>query len=151
MPDFHLGCQTITFGNDQKERFPEVFASVAEGGYAGVEIRFRHIADIPPARLRTMLAEEGLVLLGTHLGGNLEDPAQAEGERGILLEVLDYLEESGGDLIMYSGLRYSDEQQLCRDIEMLNRSAGRCRAAGVELLYQTTTGNSRTRAASSRR
>jgi sugar phosphate isomerase/epimerase len=135
MAEFRLGCQRITFGSDQRERFPEVFSSVAEAGFAGVEIGFRHIAEIAPDQLLGMLAEHGLVLLGTHLGGNLEDPAQAEGEREILLDVLDYLEAVGGDLIMYSGLRYSNEKQLRNDVEMLNRSAARCRERGVELLY----------------
>ena len=135
MPGFQLGCQTITFGNDQKERFPEVFAAVVQAGYEGVEVGFRHIVETAPEKLRAMLAEHGLVLLGTHLGGNLEDPAQAESEREILVEVLDYLEVAGGDLVMYSGLRYSDDQQLREDLEMLNRSARRCRERGVELLY----------------
>ena len=37
MNQFKYACQTITFGEGQKEFFPAVFAHVAEAGYAGVE------------------------------------------------------------------------------------------------------------------
>lgn len=130
-----LGCQTITFGNDQKERFAEVFAAVARAGYQGVEIGFRHIADTPPAALRSMLAAEGLVLAATHLGGNLEDTSQARGERNALEQVLDYLGEIGVGLIMYSGLRYENDEQLASEIEMISRGAEACHARGVRLCY----------------
>jgi sugar phosphate isomerase/epimerase len=82
-----------------------------------------------------MLDAAGLELLGTHLGGNLEDRAQAEGEKNVLDEVIEYLKPLGASLIMYSGLRYESDEQLRTDLEMLNRGARRCRDEGLSLLY----------------
>ena len=86
-----IGCQTITFGPDQSEDFPAVFAAVARAGYLGVAVGYRHIADTSSAELARMLAAEGLTLAASHIGGNLEDTDQANGEKKILDQVLDYL------------------------------------------------------------
>ncbi|MCK5801745.1 MAG: sugar phosphate isomerase/epimerase [Lentisphaeria bacterium] len=129
-----LGCQTITFGADQKEDFPAVFAAVARAGYAGVEVGFRHIAGIPPEDLKRMLSAEGLELAGSHIGGNLEDTDQAEGEKKILEQVLDYLNAMEVGVLMYSGLR-GQGGELLAQIEMLNRAAATCSARGVRLCY----------------
>jgi sugar phosphate isomerase/epimerase len=82
-----------------------------------------------------MLDQHGLVLAASHMGGNLFDPAQADAERGILDEVLDYLEAMGTKILMYSGLRFNDAEQFARDLQMLNEGAEKCREQGVSLLY----------------
>ncbi len=130
-----FACQTITFGENQKQEFPAVFAAVAEAGYTGVEIGFRHLQDLLPEQVQDLLDRAGLRLAASHVGGNLEDAAQADGERAILETVLDYLAPIGTRLLMYSGLRYESAAQFDRDLAMLNRSAERCRARGVHLLY----------------
>jgi sugar phosphate isomerase/epimerase len=129
-----LGCQTITFGADQDKDFPAVFAAVARAGYSGVELGFRHIAEIAPAELQRMLAAEGLALAGSHIGGNLEDTDQAEGEKKILDQILDYLNAMAVDVLMYSGLR-GEGDELRAQIDMLNKAALACRARGVHLCY----------------
>ncbi|MBT3377400.1 MAG: sugar phosphate isomerase/epimerase [Lentisphaerae bacterium] len=129
-----LGCQTITFGAEQNEDFPAVFAAVARAGYAGVELGFRHIAEIPPTDLKRMLDAEGLTLAGSHIGGNLEDTDQAEGEKKILDQILDYLNAMEVKILMYSGLRGQDDE-LRGQIDMLNKAAVACRARGVRLCY----------------
>ncbi|MFP4177056.1 MAG: sugar phosphate isomerase/epimerase family protein [Planctomycetota bacterium] len=135
MSSFTFGCQTITFGGDQKEDFPAVFDAISDAGYDGVEIGFRHIQDVEPRKLKEMLDDADLSLLGTHLGGNLEDKAQADEEKKILDEVLEYIEPLGTGLIMYSGLRYGDAAQFKEEVEMLSRSAEHCREHGVSLCY----------------
>lgn len=132
---FPIACQTITFGEKQKEMFPEVFAQVSKAGFQAVEIGFRHIKETPPAKLKEMLAAEGLVLAASHVGGNLFDDHQASHERGILDEVIDYLSATGTKLLMYSGLRYQSDVQLAEGIDMLNRAAEKCAASGIRLLY----------------
>jgi len=129
-----LGCQTITFGGNQNEDFPAVFAAVARAGFAGVELGFRHIADIAPEKLAQMLAAEGLALAGSHIGGNLEDTAQAEGGKKILDSVLDYLNAMDVGILMYSGLRGQGDE-LLEQIDMLNRAAATCQGRGVRLCY----------------
>jgi len=130
-----LACQTISWGDDQDQRFPQVFAEIAAAGFEGVEIGFRRLAKTAPAEMKRVLAEYGLSLVASHVGGNLADPDQAEGERGMLDTVLDYLNEMGASLLMYSGLRATDADQLCRDVEMLCTAAEKCAARNVQLLY----------------
>ena len=133
--DFPIACQTITWGAGQCDMFPEVFAQVAAAGFTGVEIGFRHIRQTPPAELASMLERQRLALVASHVGGNLFDTQQADQERGILDEVIDYLGATGTGLLMYSGLRYQSDDQLAADIDMLNRAAEMCAARGVKLLY----------------
>ncbi|MCX7014516.1 MAG: sugar phosphate isomerase/epimerase [Candidatus Sumerlaeota bacterium] len=132
---FQIGCQTITFGAEQKDHFPEVFSAVAKAGFQGVEIGFRHIAAIPPAELKKLLAKSGLALAGSHIGGNLEDVAQAESEKKVLENILDYLNAMGVEFLMYSGLKYQNDKQFAADLAMVNRSAAACRARGVTMCY----------------
>jgi len=130
-----IACQTITFGGSQKENFPKVFEAVAKAGYTGVEIGFRHIAHLDPTALKKQLAEAGLQLVASHLGGNLEDPDQADGERQMLDVVIDFLNKADCSLLMYSGLRWKDPCQFTTEVTMLSLSAERCKRHGVHLLY----------------
>lgn len=130
-----IACQTITWGEEQRHHFPAVFAEVAAAGYEGVEIGFRHIRTTPPETLRGLLDQNALVLAASHIGGNLEDPAQADAERSVLDEVLAYLDALGCGLLMYSGLRYNNDEQFATDFARLNRAALRCQEACVRLLY----------------
>ncbi len=128
-------CQCITWGDRLGDRLEEILPVVEAAKYEGVELGFRHIRHVPPQDLRTRLQTSGLSLTSTHMGGNLEDAAQAEGERRILDEILDYLQQAGAGLLMYSGLRYQSDQQFENDFAMLNRSAECCAERGVRLLY----------------
>ncbi len=128
-------CQTITWGDNQAERFDRIFASVRQAGFEGVEIGFRHIQGVPPDRLKTQLAEHGLVLAASHIGGNLENVGQAGNERGMLDDVLDYLTEVGAGLLMYSGLNGPSPEAVRGDMAMLGRAAERAALRGIRLLY----------------
>ena len=130
-----IACQTITWGEDQREHFPEILKASAQAGYAGLEVGFRHIQEVPPQRLSEMLGEHDLALVASHVGGNLQDTGQAAGERQILDIVLDYLNATGTELLMYSGLRFENEDQFGTDLEQLRVAAGRCQERGVRLLY----------------
>lgn len=132
---FQFACQTITWGETQRDHFPKVFAEIAAAGFAGVEIGFRHIQPVPSARLREMLDQNNLALFGSHIGGNLENPGQADKERSVLDEVLDYLRQMDCGILMYSGLRYESGEQFARDLAALSRAAEKCRDQGVRLLY----------------
>jgi len=130
-----IGCQSITFGDGQRDFLPDVFQTLADGGYMGVEIGFRHIQPTPAAELKRQLDDHGLTLIASHIGGNLEDTQQAAGERAILEEILDYLNALGAGRLMYSGLKYQDDEQFAQDLAMLQKSEQRCRERGVRLLY----------------
>lgn len=131
----HIGCQTITFGDDQHQHFGSVFASVSEAGYEGVEIGYRRIADCDPSHLRELLDQHSLQLFASHIGGNLEDADQADGERSLLEGVLHCLQKLNVGILMYSGLKFDTEDQFNCDLAMIRRAAQRATQQGIRLLY----------------
>jgi sugar phosphate isomerase/epimerase len=135
MTQHRFACQTITWGNDQDQRFPEMFGEIAAGGFAGVEIGFRRLEATPPAALRQQLEAYGLTLVASHIGGNLADLNQARGEWDVLSRVLDYLNALDAGLLMLSGIRGEDADRLKHELEFFEKSAAACRARGVDLLY----------------
>ncbi len=130
-----LACQCITFGDNLGARLDEVLPAVAAAGFAGVEVGYRHLKDVPPEVIREKLQHHEQVLVASHVGGNLEDTDQATGERGMLDAVIDLLAALDTGLLMYSGLQYRDDKQLQDDLAMLNRAAARCNEAGIRLCY----------------
>jgi len=130
-----LACQTITWGENQSERFDHIFSTVKKAGYEGVEIGFRHIKEVPPEKLVVQLAEHGLVLVASHIGGNLEDRDQAGDERSVLDETLDYLVAAGCSRLLFSGLNDESADAVADGIAMLSRSAEATAQRGVRLLY----------------
>jgi len=135
MHRFPLVCQTITFGPDQKYRLAEVFATVAEAGYSGIETGLRHLSHLQPAQLADLLDEFGLKLYATHLGGDLTAPSEAAGERSVLDHALHYLEQMGTELLVYSGLAFETDDQFARDFEKLNSAAEIAGREGIHLCY----------------
>ena len=131
----HIGCQTITFGDDQQDRFDSVLASVREAGYEGVEIGYRRCQSCDPVHLRELLDRHNLELFASHVGGNLADPDQAEGERSLLQDVLDSLEQLDVGTLMYSGLKFQDGEQFERDLAMIRAAAEEAAKRGVRLRY----------------
>ncbi len=139
MRSIRTACQTITWGNEQSRNFPEVFSAVANAGFQGVEIGWRHLQATKPESLKKELLRFGLELAGSHIGGNLEDLAQAGSEKSMLTKVLDYLEEIECSTLMYSGFGYGTNDELTcslkKDLESLAQAADTCAARGVRLLY----------------
>ena len=130
-----LGCQTITFGEEQRDDFGSIFRVIRDAGYTGVEIGYRRFAGYDFARLRDLLSENSLNLYATHIGGNLEDTSHAAGERSVLDEILADLELLDVDKLMYSGLRYESDEQFASDLDMVRRSARLAADRGMKLLY----------------
>lgn len=135
MGNVRIACQAITWGDGIGEKLTEILPAMAAAGYEGAEIGFRHIQSVPAERTRGLLVENGLELAASHVGGNLEDIGQAQREQGMIDSVLDYLEKTETRYLMYSGLRYENDEQLAADIEMIGRAARQCAERGVQLLY----------------
>ncbi len=134
--NFRIACQTISWGDKQHERFPAVFAEIAAAGFTGVEIGYRRLEQAAVADMRRFLADAGLELVASHIGGNLSDQAQARGEWDALDRVLDRLAELKAGRLMFSGLRHQgDNEKFARELDTYLRASEHCRERGVELLY----------------
>ena len=135
MQNVKLACHTITFGENQKDDLDAVFAAIAAAGYSGLEIGIRHIQEIAPAELRSLLDQHGLHMVATHIGGNLIDRDQADRESEILDEILEILKHTGSKYLMYSGLKDANADLVAAEIDRINRAAVQCLQYGVQLLY----------------
>jgi len=135
MAQIGIGCQTITWGDGQVDFMEHVAETAAAAGYRGLEIGFRRLQGVSAEVMRDLLRKSGLELIATHIGGNLEDAAQAESEKSMMDAVLEAVIALGGRYVMYSGLRYKDDAQFAADVDMLNRSARKCADRGIRLLY----------------
>lgn len=133
MSRFPIACQTITFGPNQNERFPEIFSVIRDAGYAGVEIGYRHLRGISPDDLRVSLSSFGLCLVATHVNGNLFE-TDASG-RSFLDEVIEYVHTAGAKRILYSGLQWESADQFARDLDMINSAAQICTEHETQLCY----------------
>jgi sugar phosphate isomerase/epimerase len=135
MSEFPIGCQTITWGEKQREMSPQVFDEAKKAGYSGVELGVRHVSDITPDTLTQMLDEAGLALVALHVGGNLFNADQAHGERSALDVAIDYTKMAGAKIMMYSGMNAKEKPQLETELDMLSRAADACKAQDIHLLY----------------
>jgi sugar phosphate isomerase/epimerase len=133
MERIRLACQSITFGERQKQPIEEVVPAVSAAGYEGWEVGFRHIRQTPADKLAEALDEAGLELVAVHTGSELKD-ADPGGPCAVQY-ILDYLEPLGTDRIVYSGLEREDEDTFLRHFEALNRCAAQCAEQGVHVLY----------------
>ena len=132
---FSFACQTITWGDEQDARFPEVFREIAEAGFQGVEIGFRRIASQEPEAFCRELDRHGLKLVASHIGGNLADLNQARGEWDILTKVLDFLNAADAGLLMLSGIHGKDPETLKQELDFYEKAEASCAARSVNLLY----------------
>lgn len=130
-----IGCQTITWGDGQNAFMDRLCQVAAQAGYEALEIGFRRLCQIPAEQMRGLLAANGLRLVASHIGGNLEDVAQADSERTMIDAVLDTVTALGAKYVMFSGLRYQNDSQFAADLAMLNRCARKAVDRGVRLLY----------------
>ena len=125
--------QTITWGDNQGAHFPRLFAQASSAGYTGLEIGWRRLSDWKAADLENELAKHRLHLWGIHIGGNLLDADQAEGEHAALDEVIAYAKALDTPRLLFSGLR--DAARFPDELEQLRRANNRCQECGISLLY----------------
>lgn len=135
MSEFPIGCQTITWGEKQRENFPQVFDEAKMACYAGVEIGVRHVSDITPDTLAQILDEAGLALVALHVGGNLLNADQANGGKSALDVAMDYTKMAGANVMVYSGMNAKDKLQIDKELDMLSRAADACKTQDIHLLY----------------
>ncbi len=135
MGEFKIGCQTITWGNEQHTFFPEMLGEIKDAGFEGVEIGYRRLKHAGVEEMKKLLEDNGLSLVATHVGGNLKDPEQAKSEWGMLDEIIDLIGELGTKMILFSGLKFIDEEQLQRHLGRLKDAHAHCAERGVKLVY----------------
>jgi len=129
------GLQTITWGDPQEHLMDNILATAIQCGYHGVEIGWRRILATGVENMALLLEKHDIQLVAGHIGGNLVDLEQAENERQKADDVLDGIRTLQATKLLFSGLKYVDDDQFEHDLASLNALALRCTAHGVQLLY----------------
>jgi sugar phosphate isomerase/epimerase len=127
--------QTITWGDPQHHLFDGIFELAAECGFRGLEIGYRRLSAIDTGDMQALLEKYGLVVNASHIGGNLADLGQADGERDDLDAILIRLYALKIPYLLYSGLNEADDDVLDASIRSLNQAAQQCADRGIMLLY----------------
>jgi len=134
--DFKFACQTISWGDQQHEHFPEVFAEISAAGFTGVEIGYRRIEAIDPFLLQQMLNDSGLTLIASHIGGNLLDRKQANSEWDSLEHVVERLLTLKVPRLLLSGIKYCENiDEFQHVMDSFRHAIEHCKKNGIELLY----------------
>ena len=132
---FKTSLQTITWGDPQHDRFPDIFALAKASGFDGLEIGFRRLRQVSTTDIQRLLDANQMIINASHIGGNLGDLGQAENERADFDAALHILRELGVPYLLYSGLNEQHDDALDAAIEQLNGFADRCADQGMRLLF----------------
>lgn len=74
---FKTSLQTITWGDPQHDRFPDIFALAKASGFDGLEIGFRRLRQVSTTDIQRLLDANQMIINASHIGGNLGDLGQA--------------------------------------------------------------------------
>ncbi len=135
MKGFPIGCQTITYGETQKEHFPQIFDEIKTAGYSGVELGIRHVSDLTPDALAQILDEAGLALVALHVGGDFFSEDKSHPGKTVLDKNLDFTKMADAEIMISSGMNTKDKTQFATYMDTLSRAAEACKAQGIHLLY----------------
>lgn len=131
-----LGCQTITWGEEQYKHFPEICKDIADAGFDGLEIGLRHVQKIELAGLKDILEGHGLEILGFHVGGDLRDESKAVRASNLLDEIIEYTKFFGAKYVCYSGRDCEgDSGKINALVKAVDEYADACSGAGLQLVY----------------
>jgi sugar phosphate isomerase/epimerase len=133
-----VGVQTRPWGPEMnRERLPEILAQIASAGYDGFEIGAQHL-DIPqPEPFRRLIADNGLRVVGVHVGGQIYDPQSVQEALDTLERIVAFAAEVGASFVPYSGRAKEDktEEEFRYQAENLNRIGQICQNNGLALCY----------------
>ena len=106
-----IGCQTIIFGNEMhKERIETVFKTVAEAGYAGVEIGFARLDAAKAQDYAALLNKYSLEMAAVHIGGNYHDEESVKMQLAAVPEIIKFTKTLKCGNIFLSGRKLKEEE-----------------------------------------
>jgi len=130
---FHVGCQTITFGDQMhKKNIEAVLDAVAAAGFEGIEIGFFRLNPEKGLEYKDMLDARNLRLTAIHVGGNILDAASQHEQMDNLDLVIRLVQQMGGKHVFLSGGRQADYKAQAVKYDGLG---ARVKAAGLTLGY----------------
>ncbi|MBD3292025.1 MAG: TIM barrel protein [Armatimonadia bacterium] len=132
MPQMHIGCQTITWGQERATKIDEIVATVAGVGYEGIEYGSRFLDLDAPEEFRALLERNEIELAALHMGWR---PGENEASETLaaLDQRIEFAEVTGTPLIIVSG--WPDAETVCGNLDQLQAMGRRCADAGMTLCY----------------
>lgn len=139
MAKYKVGCQSITFGTPlHQDDIRQVFRTVAEAGYDGIEIGFFRLDPAKTGEYKAMLAEYGLSLAALHVGGNIFDLESQKDQVRNIAVVLDMAKALGAQDIFFSGSKTGDvmtSDDFAAQAVKIDDLGKRAAQAGLTLCY----------------
>lgn len=130
---FHIGCQTITFGDEaHKKNIAEVMDAVAAAGFEGLEMGFFRLDPGRGQEYKEMLDARSLRLAAIHVGGNILDRDSQHAQMDNLDLVIRLVKQLGGEYVFLSGNRTEDYKA---QANRYNELGARIKDAGLCLCY----------------
>ncbi|MBS1825078.1 MAG: sugar phosphate isomerase/epimerase [Acidobacteria bacterium] len=133
-----VGCQSRSYAAPTRDvqQFLAYLDDMAEAGYAGFETNYISLEAgfANPAPLRAEIARRKLELIGLHAGAPLHTPEQVTKAEALFAHVAAGVMALGGHYAMLSPNAGKDPALWQSKAAAIERLAGVCRKAGVELL-----------------
>jgi inosose dehydratase len=128
----HLGCQTITWGQERATKIEEIVATVADVGYEGLEYGSRFLDLDAPEQFRHLLERHEIALAALHMGWRPGENAREE-TLAALDQRIAFAQVTDTPLIIASG--WPDAETVGAHLDQLEEMGRRCADAGMTLCY----------------
>ena len=132
MPRMHIGCQTITWGQERATKIEEIVTAVGDAGYEGLEYGSRFLDLQAPEKFREMLRQNEVALAALHMGWRPDDAERSE-TLTALDERIGFAEVTGTTYIIVSS--GPDIETVGPHLDQLEDMGRRCAEAGMVLCY----------------
>ncbi len=129
-----IGCQTITWGEERKEKSELIVQEVAKAGYEGLEIGAAFLDIDSPGEFKTLLDKNEIRLVSIHTGGNFHNPQSTEEDWGFFNKVIKFATMNKSSYIVRSSKNDSMDE-LIAEAKQLNIAGKKCKEHNITFCY----------------
>jgi len=130
-----VGAQIITWGDQAREKMPQILAFIHKQGYTGVEAGWRHFDLARPKEFKELLVRHEMQLVAVHSGGRYWEEEQAKKEMANTEKAIQFAASVGCPYFALSGSNQETTETIKTTVEAYNRIGRLCRDAGLQLAY----------------
>jgi len=137
MPKIALGCQTITWSNERKEKSEYIVQEVAKAGYEGLEIGARFLDIDKPAEFKDILDKNNIKLVSIHTAGDFNNPRAVEDNWEIFDKVIEFAKITEAPYIVTSGKKSESKttDEIITNAKQFNIAGKKCKEHNITFCY----------------
>jgi sugar phosphate isomerase/epimerase len=132
-----IACQTIVFGDNIKDNYASVAATVKKMGYEGIETGARHFYLDRVEFYQELFGTLGLKLIAVHVGGNFLDRDSVSRQLDNVRNIISFSKKLDCPCLYLSGLNKEGKTagDYAVEAESYAEIGKMCRAEGIVLCY----------------